>query len=419
LDIVGKRLGFIVLLAWSIGTIYRFWGTWSIDASAVYFGAYFYDLGQFGLVYSPDPVFFSKNVPTEWSDLAELQGAISDGYSPYVYPPLWAALLAPIASKLTAISFFNMLNLLNVLATVLSIYLAYWLYRPQKIGFFVWSLISVAFLQLTMVGRTAIEFGQPQIFVTFLILASFWALMSGRNRLAGAVLALAAAIKIAPGYLVIIFIMERRWRALGWFVAVGAGLAGASFLVSGADLHKEFLLRLQDLDGKVLIARINLTLDSVLLQLVNWFENAPGWRFFHYWIQEKPNWIFWVNKLALVIGLWVSYHVTRGVPTGRRICFRLQLVFLVTLITSPLAWVHYLYLTILLLPGLLEVTAMRIAAPFLAVFLILFSTEVYLQLYSSLLGGNFQLFSEFTMVLLLVLIIMLSAGRKIDNQPLA
>ena len=87
-------------------------------------------------------------------------------------------------------------------------------------------------LQFTSIGQLALELNQPQILVTFLIIGAFRAIQSNRNNTAGGLLGLAAAIKIAPALLAIIFIMERRWKALVVFVIVGGALLVASFLIT-------------------------------------------------------------------------------------------------------------------------------------------------------------------------------------------
>ncbi|MBL1436036.1 MAG: DUF2029 domain-containing protein [Rhodobacteraceae bacterium] len=353
-----------------------------------------------------------QDPPAEWVALARSQGGGADNFSPYVYPPLWAALLAPIAKNLTAIGFFNLLTLLNVASTVIGVHLSYRLLSPKKIGFTLWSLVSIGLLQFSVIGHLAIELGQPQVFITVLVLASFWALQSGRARLAGAILGFAAALKIAPGYLAIIFIMERRWRALAMFFAVGAALAGLSLLLTGPDLHREFWLRLQDLDSKVLISRINLSFESVLLQIQNGIQGAQSWAFYQPQIQDKPEWVFWVNKMVLLVGLWVAYVSTRHLPAGPRIWFRLQLVFLITLIASPLAWTHYLYLTLLLLPGLLVVANVRFASLFLLGFWTAFSTNLYWVVYPLSYGGTSIVFRGFVVVLALLGVLIWLAIRR-------
>ena len=130
------KLGFLVLGIWVATSLYTHWNSWSFDASALYFSAYFYDIGQFDLVFSPEPAFFWGQKPhPEWTELAVSQGADVGDLSPFVYPPLWAAVLAPLASNTTALQFFNLFQVLNSLAIAGSVYLAYGFIQPQRITF--------------------------------------------------------------------------------------------------------------------------------------------------------------------------------------------------------------------------------------------------------------------------------------------
>jgi len=408
-------LGHWILVLWAIANIWTHWNSWSWDASALYFAAYFYDLGQFALVYSPEPAFFwGDTPPPEWVALAASQSTTVGDMSPYVYPPLWAAILAPVASKISALLFFNLFYVVNTGAIVGSVYLAYGFIRPQKLAFPIWCIATIVMLQFTIIGQLALDLNQPQIIVTFLIIAAFRALLAGRDTGAGALLALAAAIKIAPALLAIIFIMERRWRALGVFAAVGLALLGLSLLLAGVDLHRVLLVRLQDLYSQVLISRITVTLDAVLVQLSNWVSGHQNWAFIVYELQSKPVWVGLITKAALLIGLMLTYFFTRKLPPDLRLWYRLQLVFLVTLITGPLAWIHYLILTLLLLPGFVGLAQPRVAWGLLGAFTAVFSAMLYLELLTQGWVGNAQLFANFMMVLGTIGLFVATAMRRSD-----
>jgi len=394
-----RGFGYWVLAVWAAANIYSQWNSWSLDASALYFSAYFYDLGRFDLVYSPEPAFFWEgNPPGEWVALAEAQGA-SGRMVPFVYPPLWAAVLAPLAASMKAVTFFNLFHVVNTAAIAGSVWLAHGLLHRLKISFFLWCVVAVVMLQMSMIGLLAITLNQPQIIVTFLILAAFWALAGRRDITAGGLLALAAAIKVAPGMLAIIFIMERRWKALAVFGAVGVALLGLSLLLAGPELHRMLIVRLRDLDDQVLISRIAVTLDGVLVQIANGLRGDAAWGYEQYVILPEPVWVGWVTRAVLLGGLIAVYFATRALGADLRLWFRLQLVFLVVLVTGPLAWVHYLILPLFLLPGLIGLMRPAGAAAFLITFTAVFSTVLYGGLGPQAWGSNVQIFSGFGMVL--------------------
>ena len=77
--------------------------------------------------------------------------------------------------------------------------------------------------------------GQPGVVVYFLEVAVLWALVRGRDGLAGVALAL-STIKPQMGFLIVPFVLlwalwTRRWRLMGWFGGVWGGLMLASFVV--------------------------------------------------------------------------------------------------------------------------------------------------------------------------------------------
>ena len=395
-------LGHFALVIWAILNVYNHWNLWSWDASALYFGAYFYDLGQFGLVYSPQPTFFwGENAPAQWVELAQSQGAVGD-MSPYVYPPIWAAVLAPFVAKVTALEFFNLFRIVNTGAIVGSVYLAHGLIRPQRVAFSIWALVSIAVFQVTTIGQLSVELNQPQILVTFLMIAAFFNLSRDRDALSGSILALAAAIKIAPAMLAVIFIMERRWKALAVFTGVGLALLAASYALAGADLHQALLVRLRNLGDQVMVSPIVVGLEPVLLQAQNWFTANPDFTFGDYLSVPEPVWISLTTKLCLLAGLALSYVTTRGLPDDLRIWFRLLLVFLITLLTGPLAWVHYLILPLFMLPGLITLARPTVAWAVIVAFSVVFSGRVFVALFAYSWGANAQVFLSFTAVVGLI-----------------
>ncbi len=394
-------LGFALLAVWALANVFGHWNNWFQDASALYFSAYFYDLGQFSLVYSPEPNFFwGDNPPAEWVALANSQGPVVGDMAPFVYPPIWAAIFAPLASKITALQFFNIVLAVNTAVIVGTIYLAYGFVRAQRITFLVWCLIAIGFLQFTTIGQLALELGQPQILVTLLIIAAFRATQARLEISAGVLLATAAAIKLAPGLLAILFVMERRWKALAVFAVVGTAWAAASFGVAGIELHDSFLTRLRDLDAHVLISRGAVTFDAILVQATNWAVGAPGWEFTDYWLQPEPGWVKGVNLTVIAAGLVVIFTTTKDISDDLRLWFRLLMAFMLFFCTGPLAWIHYLILPMFLLPGLLSITTTGLATAVLGLFFVMFSTVVFDVLFSQNWGANVLIFGGFITVVI-------------------
>ena len=73
---------------------------------------------------------------------------------------------------------------------------------------------------------------------------------------------------------------------------------------------------------------------SAKQHLANIFAGDADASFIPYLIQLEPTWVSWISKLTLLAGLVISFAVTRKLPPEHRLWFRLQLVFLITLITA-------------------------------------------------------------------------------------
>ena len=372
-----QRQGLLVgwgLIALTLGVFFLlFRQTWSIDLSALYFAAHFYGAGQWDMVYLPGPEVHLANPPAPWRALAEAEGWVEGDLSPYLYPPLWAALLAPLVAQVSAQGFFALGLAVNLAAIAGTIWLSYRLARrPEALGFPGWAGLSLLLVFATSPGMLSVWLNQPQIAVSFLTLAAFALLADRRDLGAGALLGLAAAIKLTPALLVVIFVMERRWRALGAFVAVAGGLGLVSLAVAGWPLHQAFLDKLAAVEGQVTLSRITASLELALYLLGGLFDGSATLAFAPPHMAPEPGWIGWVVRAALLAGLWASWAATRALPEPPRLWARLVAVLLVGLVTNPLAWTHYLLLPLLLLPGLVAfVPAEALAKRLIALVLVL------------------------------------------------
>lgn len=333
---------------------------WALDLTALYFAAQFWHSGQPDLIYLPGASVFIGTPPPEYLALFTAQTGLPASearLTPYLYPPLWAAALAPLAARVSAITFFDIFQIANLAALAGTIWLAFRFARPPGIGFLPWAALSLGLFGFTGAGAVGLWFGQPQIIASFLVMLSAWALAARHDIGAGAALALAAAIKLSPALLVVWFIMERRWRALAAFALVGAALGGLSIAVAGWPLHAEMLAKIRAIDSHILVSRIVVSLELWLAQLGG--AGLAGWAFPAPVMVPEPGWVTWVVRAALLLGLGAVWATSRALPERPRLWARFLGVLLVTLVTSPLGWVHYLALPLLLLPGFAHLIGLR------------------------------------------------------------
>lgn len=175
---------------------------------------------------------------------------------PYLYPPVLALLLQPLTlvAPRTAALIWTLFNLFLWLAS--TILLVDWIDRPlrgadadmtagglpRRAPLWRWRQLPAAtrlamlLAALLALGYVALDhtvfIGQVSGLILFLILLVPWLLQRRRAYLAGAVLALAVAIKLFPIVLIAYFVARRQWRVVGGAVG-GLALLGAATLASG------------------------------------------------------------------------------------------------------------------------------------------------------------------------------------------
>ena len=137
---------------------------------------------------------------------------------------------------------------------------------------------------------------QPQILVAFLTVLAIERARAGAGVTAGAVLAVAVALKIAPILLLPALLVAGPTRrvALG-FLTVGGALGVGSLALGGWAVHADFLHRLSTISATVVLSDAAYTLDALIAQFgfidqMTFVELYPGldpdlgW-----WVGAKPG----------------------------------------------------------------------------------------------------------------------------------
>lgn len=143
---------------------------------------------------------------------------------PFMYPPTAALLLAPV-SLLGRTGLVVALSLVNAAAWIASIILAVRLaagdWRKQHLlVYFIPSAVVAVYVW------SCFHLGQPSLLLLALMLGAFVALQQKRQMLAGALFALATAIKAFP-VIAILYLLYRRY----WIAAASLVLAAAFLIV--------------------------------------------------------------------------------------------------------------------------------------------------------------------------------------------
>ncbi|MFT5684316.1 MAG: alpha-1,2-mannosyltransferase [Myxococcota bacterium] len=94
---------------------------------------------------------------------------------------------------------------------------------------------------LWLLGGATYQAGNIQLPLLGLGVLAMIAFDEQRERVGGALLAGVTLAKIAPGLLGVLLLVQRRWRGVGWTVAVAVALSGLTLLVVGPEPFEAFL----------------------------------------------------------------------------------------------------------------------------------------------------------------------------------
>lgn len=349
------RINAIIAVFFIAWTWMRHSGGWDGDLSAIYFAAYSFGIGEYDLLYLAEPGFFGSSASLEWEVMAADFGFPKKPVLPYIYAPIWAAVLAPLALAMPPAVFFDVFLIVHALACAGSVFLAWRIAAPTGVSLTVWSIVSYVIITTAAPFEIGFWLNQPQFVVTFLVLLAFDRYRVGAFWAAGIALGLAAAIKITPAVFVVIFLMDRNWKPAIATVLAGGAMLALSFAVAGVDLHVAFLEQLNRASSNMVLTKINFSLEGVI---ASW-QSEPG-LILNPDDTERPfvvslahGWIGMACKVALLIFAAALWWVTRHAKPDTALYGRLMALWCAIIFFGPLGWSHYLIGPLMLLPGLL------------------------------------------------------------------
>lgn len=340
----------------------------SLDFLALWMAGEAVANGTPALIYPPDTGVFTMTPPPEWLETLAARGH-DDPVYPFIYPPLWAWLMAPV----TQVTTFETATVL--LRGALAALLAGTLLAARRLAapdspLLPWLAAGVMMLMLTTTGMIALFQNQPQILVAFLTVLALERAGRGVPVPGGALMALAAAIKLYPALLALLWLARGQYRAFGAFLVTGGALAGLSVAVAGWPLHARFLDLIGMISGTVLSASQSHTTDVLFAQILWPFqfsfieditaETENGWLV----LEKSAGFAAFGKGLQLATLAALAWAGRRGMVAAA--FWPLAMVALS--LTGPLAWSYHYIAPLAFAPMLLarrEATARRV---FLAVF---------------------------------------------------
>lgn len=285
-----------------------------------------------------------------------LDGLNDAARAPFLYPPIWAWLIAPVTQAVSFEAFANTLLVLQVVMLAVSVGLAWKVVRPPHMELAHFVLVSFAMLAVSAPVFQALGANQPQIISLFLVLLAFERYRAQNFAMAGVILAVAAAFKLAPLFLVLIFLLERNWRAAGAFLATGAALAAMSVALAGWALHARFLERFSFIDNQIILDTTNYAPEVLLYQLQALASGqATGWSLSETLTVAEPFWLSTLMAALMLAALAALILMRPRLIPGTAVPVLLMGFALATALFGPASWGFYFVLPTLLLPTLFHI----------------------------------------------------------------
>ncbi|MGR6035207.1 MAG: glycosyltransferase family 87 protein [Candidatus Nitrosoglobus sp.] len=323
-----QRLALYV--AFIVYSLIRFLDAPGDDLSSSYIACRLLANGGSSHLYDFHPELFHVVDTAPWiSTAADAQ--FSGFLHPYVQTPLWAWALQPLCTKLTFSAFstiFLCIALLS-LATTIEIVARAWadnFLRPFPLVFL------LAAIALSTPFQYAMWLVQTHALFLMLTVAALYLAQRDRSFQAGALLALACAVKITPGLLAIYWLIGGRRQAALWFVLCSLGLALLTVVAVGANLTLDYVHSMRRVSNVLLVSFNNQSLVAWLASQ-SMLSELGSWRMLPLTPLLKI-----VSLIASLVGVafagWMSKRYEWAGASA-------ALALIVITIFSPIAWTHY------------------------------------------------------------------------------
>ncbi|MGW4241876.1 mannosyltransferase [Nocardia sp. NPDC004722] len=243
---------------------------------------------------------------------------------PFTYPPFAALVFYPLHFLP-----FSVVAIGWLLATVAALFGVVWLALEMMVGTDGmreerWRTAAVAW---TAVGmwlepvRSTFDYGQVNV---FLVLLAMFAVRSASWWLSGALVGVAAGIKLTPAVTGLYFVARRRWVTAIWSAVVFAGTIGLTYAISPGETNKYFRELLGD------ARRIGPVGSSSNQSLRGALSRLLG-----HDVVSGPVWI-----VAVLVTAVLAFFAWRALASDDRLG-TLLIVQLFGLMVSPISWSHH------------------------------------------------------------------------------
>lgn len=307
------------------------------DLASSYVGCRLIAKGQINHLYSFDPVSFAEiGEDDTWQNAAD-EGHFAGYLHPYVQTPLWGYALQPLCRSVYWPKFYKLFTILTMLsfAGCLWITARYWatsLYNPVALA------IVALCLWFSQPFQYAMFLMQTHMMFIFLTLAGLLLAERKRPLAGGALVALAAAVKITPGLLVVYWLLTKKWKAALSMVICSAALWVITIVAVGHAVTATYLADLHRISRVLLVAQNNQSFAAWVMA-----RRYPFDEVFDINIFPLPAFVRIAESILLLgctvgggfIDRWRKSRMQDSAPLGAMIVLIAATVF------APIAWTHY------------------------------------------------------------------------------
>ena len=342
-----------VLMAFALLSAVRHLSSNGADLSSSYYASRFLASHQISHIYSRDPRNYDRVADPTWDRSAQETGFTAIRLlHPYVQTPLWAFSIEPLSTNINFPAFNTIFLFLLAFTLSATIWLVGRFWAPRTFHPGIIALIC-AVLYLFESYKYAFALTQTHLLFVLLTIAALMLARRGFPVWAGALLAVAAAIKITPAFLLLYWLVNRQKRAAASFVLFSLALLAGSVLATGWALNLAFLRNLSEISNMLLVSWNNQSLAAFLL---------AG----HYPVSEQDFWhslplpatVKWGSALLstgfTVLGGLLDRKAEEAASPGPP--YGAVLAIVGAMVFAPLAWTHYYIVLVVPLMMMLDAT---------------------------------------------------------------
>ncbi len=339
-----RRASWLILLllaVFVVAGVVRYWSADGEDLASSFVGCQLLAAGHPEALFNYDPENFAGIGPGHiWQDYANA-GNFHGFIHPYVQTPLWGLGLRPLCTHVAFPGFERVFVLLVMLSFAATVWLIarYWapsLLHPVPIA------VALVGLWFAQPFQYAMFLMQTHALFFFLAVASLILAERKRPVAAGFLLACAAAVKVTPGFLILYWLLTRRWKAAASMAVWSVVLMVLTVALVGPHLMATYFADLQRISRVLLVSENNQSLAAWWMGLFH-----PEDDVFDVDIFPLPTAMRLLSMALMVAftagGGWIDRQrlSLRGEQPPARVPVGAAMALVAVTIFAPIAWTHY------------------------------------------------------------------------------